>query len=146
MNYIFTATRNYAGHFQSVNIRLYNGNGNMFPTLRTWALLLSNFDYNYGGESIVGSNYKSQNYVASESEINISDGTITGDVSVVICWGEESSVNQDSPRTTIIKIKDVSYNNVVSRILDEFREVTGKIFEQNKKFYISCMNVRLFVN
>ena len=142
MNYILTATREYAGHFQSVNIRVSNGTGNMFPTMRTWALLLENFDYNYGGETITGGKYKSMNYITKESALNFSGG-ITGNATVVIRWSEESSVNQDSPRSTIIKVEDITYNNFVEKVLEKFQAVTGKIFSQNKKFYIACLGIRL---
>lgn len=142
MNYILTATREYAGHFQSVNIRLNNGTGDMFPTMRTWALLLADFDYNYGGETITGGKYKSVNYITRESDLNFSEG-ITGNATVAIKWSEESSVNQDSPRSTIIKVEDITYNNFVSKVLEKFQAVTGKAFSQNKKFYIACLGIRL---
>lgn len=142
MNYILTATREYAGHFQSVNIRVNNGMGDMFPTMRTWALLLENFDYNYGGETITGGKYKSMNYITKESALNFSGG-LTGNATVVIRWSEESSVNQDSPRSTIIKVEDITYTNFVDKVLEKFQAVTGKGFSQNKKFYIACLGIRL---
>lgn len=144
MNYILTATRNYNGHFQSVNVRLANGKDNMFPTMRTWAILLSEFDYNYGGESITGSGYKSMNYVTKESELNY-EGNIAGNATVTIIWSEENSVNQDSPRSSIIRVENITYSNFVDKVLEKFEEVTGKVFKQNKKFYIACLNIRLKV-
>lgn len=116
----------------------------MFPTMRTWAILLSEFDYNYGGESITGSGYKSMNYVTKESELNY-EGNITGSATVTIIWSEENSVNQDSPRSSIIKVDNITYSNFVDKVLEKFEEVTGKVFKQNKKFYVACLNIRLKV-
>jgi hypothetical protein len=72
-------------------------------------------------------------------------GNITGSATVTIIWSEESSVNQDSPRSSIIKVEDFTYSNFVDKVLEKFNEVTGKVFRQNKKFYVACLNIRLKV-
>jgi hypothetical protein len=82
------------------------------------------------------------NYITRESDLNFNKGII-GNATVVIKWSEEKSVNQDSPRSTIIKVEDITYTNFVDKVLEKFQAVTGKVFSQDKKFYIACLGIRL---
>lgn len=150
MNYILSATRDYNGLFQSVNVKLKGARGQALPTLKTWANVLTQFDFtstnfpDYTGENIAGSNYKSVTYNTMKSDINwlIAEHTITADVSVVIRWKEESSVSNDLPRNTILKVYDTTYANIASDIKQQFYYLTGKNYDDNRLCIVN-LNISL---
>lgn len=124
--------------------------GQQFPLMRTWALILSQFDFtsenfpDYTGDSIVGTEYKSMNFVTHKSEINLlpSEHSVLADVCAVVKWKEERSVDGDAPRSTIIKVFDVGYNDVVSAIKSEYTRVTAKNYDDNRLCIVS-LNINL---
>lgn len=150
MNYILSSTRDYNGVFQSVNVKLRGARGQVLSTMRSWALVLSQFDFTstnfpeYTGENIVGSKYKSMNYSTMKSDINelVSEHSIYADVSVVIRWKQEESVNNDLARNTIIKVYDTTYSTIKQDIMQQFYYVTGKNYDDNKLCIVS-MNISL---
>lgn len=150
MNYILSATRDYNGLYQSVNVKLRGGRGQCFPTMRSWANVLTQFDFTstnfpeYTGESIVGSGYKSMNYSTMKSDINraVNDSTITADVSVVIRWKEDESVNNDLPRNTILKVYETTYSTIAEDIKQEFYYLTGRNYDDNRLCVVN-LNVSL---
>lgn len=150
MNYILTTSRNYNGFFQNVCVKMRGARGQQFPAMRTWALILTQFDFtsenfpNYTGDSIVGTEYKSMNFVTHKSEINLlpSEHTVLADVCAVVKWKEERSVDGDAPRSTIIKVFDVGYNDVVSAIKSEYTRVTAKNYDDNRLCIVS-LNINL---
>lgn len=150
MNYILSATRDYNGLFQSVNVKLKGARGQALPTMRSWASVLSQFDFtsanfpDYTGEDIVGSHYKSVNYSSMKSDVNwlISEHSILADVSAVIRWKQEESVNSDLPRNTILKVYDTTYSTVASDIKQQFYYLTGKNYDDNRLCIVN-LNVSL---
>lgn len=150
MNYILSATRDYNGLYQSVNVKLKGARGQALPTLRSWANILTQFDFNstnfpdYTGESIVGSHYKSMTYNTMKSDVNwlISEHTVTADVSVVIRWKQNDSVNNDLPRNTILKVYDTTYSTVANDIKQQFYYLTGQNYDDNRLCIVN-LNISL---
>ena len=150
MNYILSATRDYNGLYQSVNVKLKGVRGQALPTLRSWANILTQFDFNstnfpdYTGESIVGSHYKSMTYNTMKSDVNwvISEHTVTADVSVVIRWKQNDSVNNDLPRNTILKVYDTTYSTVANDIKQQFYYLTGRNYDDNRLCIVN-LNISL---
>lgn len=150
MNYILSATRNYNGIFQSANVKMRGARGQVLPTLRTWAQVLTQFDFtsanfpDYTGETIAGSNYKSMNYSTMKSDVNwaISEHTVLGDVTVVVRWKEDRAVNVEFPRNTIIKVYDTTIDTVKADIMQQFYYTVGKSYDDNKLCIVS-MNISL---
>ena len=150
MNYILSATRDYNGLYQSVNVKLKGARGQTLPTLKTWANILAQFDFtstnfpDYTGENIVGSHYKSMTYNTMKSDVNwlIAEHTVMADASVVIRWKEESSVSNDLPRNTILKVYDTTYANIASDIKQQFYYLTGKNYDDNRLCIVN-LNISL---
>lgn len=150
MNYILSATRDYNGLYQSVNVKLKGATGQALSTLRTWANILTQFDFtsanfpNYTGENIVGSNYKSMTYNTMKSDVNweIAGHQIVADISLVIRWKEESSVNNDLPRNIILKVYNTTYTNAPNDIKRQFYNLTGRNYDDNRLCIVN-LNVSL---
>ena len=150
MNYILSATRDYNGLYQSVNVKLKGGRGQCLPTMRSWASILTQFDFttanfpNYTGDSIIGSNYKSMTYSSMKSEINrsVSESSITADVSAVIRWKQYESEDSDLARNTIIKVYNTTYSTVANDIKQQFYYLTGKNYDDNRLCIVN-LNISL---
>ena len=150
MNYILSATRDYNGLYQSVNVKLKGARGQALPTMRSWASVLSKFDFtstnfpNYTGDEIVGSHYKSMNYSTMKSDINelIAEHQVSADVTAVIRWKQDESENNDLPRNTIIKVYDTTYTNVAEDIKTQFYYMTGKNYNDNRLCIVN-LNISL---
>ena len=150
MNYILSATRDYNGLYQSVNVKLKGARGQALPTMRTWASVLSKFDFtsanfpDYTGDEIVGSHYKSMNYSTMKSDINelIAEHQVSADVTAVIRWKQDESENNDLPRNTIIKVYDTTYTNVAEDIKTQFYYMTGKNYNDNRLCVVN-LNISL---
>ena len=150
MNYILSATRDYNGLYQSVNVKLKGARGQALPTLRTWASVLSKFDFtsanfpDYTGVEIVGSHYKSMNYSTMKSDVNelIAEHQVSADVTAVIRWKQEESENNDLARNTIIKVYNTTYTNVAEDIKTQFYYMTGKNYNDNRLCIVN-LNISL---
>ena len=150
MNYILSATRDYNGLYQSVNVKLKGARGQALPTMRTWASVIGKFDFtttnfpDYTGDEIVGSHYKSMNYSTMKSDINwlIAEHQVSADVTAVIRWKQDESENNDLPRNTIIKVYDTTYTNVAEDIKTQFYYITGKNYNDNRLCVVN-LNISL---
>ena len=138
MNYILSATRKIDNFPQSVIVKLKGGTGQMFTTMRSYALLIRDFDLN--GQS--GSKFKSMNYSTMPSIVN--NSTITEiNVKAIIKFNEPNAIDNDTPRATIVNIKNVASSGVlVDAVKAQFTAVTGKAYEDTR-LYVSNMIISL---
>lgn len=138
MNYILSATRKIDNFPQSVIVKLKGGKGQMFTTMRSYALLIRDFDQN--GQS--GSRFKSMNYSTMPSVIN--NSTITEiNVKAIIKFNEPNSIDNDTPRATVVNVKNVSaISALVDAVKAQFTAVTGKAFNDTRLF-VSNMIISL---
>lgn len=138
MNYILTATRKIDNFPQSIIVKLKGGTGQMFTTMRSYALLIRDFDLN--GQS--GSRFKSMNYSTMPSIIN--NSTITEiNVKAIIKFNEPNAIDNDTPRATVVSIKNVASSSaLVNAVKAQFTAVTGKAYEDTR-LYVSNMIISL---